>query len=44
MGGERAGLLEQAIHQGGLAVIDVRYDGDVADGLAHREWAEQAAG
>src|SRR5690606_39348265 len=28
--GERAGLLEQAIDEGGLAVVDVGDDGDVA--------------
>ena len=30
-GAERAGLLEQAVDERGLAVIDVRDDGDVAD-------------
>ena len=27
---ELQGLLEQAVHEGGLAVVDVRNDGDVA--------------
>ena len=34
--GEGAGLLQQAVDQGGLAVIDVRDDGDVADRAIHR--------
>jgi hypothetical protein len=31
MGGEGAGLAQQAVHQRGLAVVDVGDDGDVAD-------------
>ena len=33
VGAERAGLFEQAVHQGGLAVINVRDNSDVADML-----------
>src|ERR1017187_9941657 len=32
---EGAGLLEQAVHQRGLAVVDVGDDGDVADRALH---------
>jgi hypothetical protein len=35
MGGEGSGLLEQAIDEGGLAMIDVRDDGDVTDRSVH---------
>jgi hypothetical protein len=31
IGTERAGLPQQLIHQRGLAVINVRNDGDIAD-------------
>ena len=33
--GERAGLLQQAVDQRGLAVVDVGDDGDVADRAVH---------
>ena len=41
VGGEGARLLEQAVHQRGLAVIDMGDDGDVADGALHGrgDWA-----
>jgi hypothetical protein len=35
MSRERAGLIEQAVDQGRLAVVDVRDDGDVANGAVH---------
>jgi hypothetical protein len=35
VGGEGAGLAEQLVHQGGLAVVDVGDDGDVAEGAGH---------
>jgi hypothetical protein len=33
--GEAAGLDQQLVDQGGLAVVDVGDDGDVADGAGH---------
>jgi hypothetical protein len=33
--GEAAGLDQQLVHQGGLAMVDVGDDGDVADGTGH---------
>src|SRR5215831_4414393 len=35
VGGESTGLLQQAVDQGRLAVVDVRDDGDVADRAIH---------
>jgi hypothetical protein len=35
VGGEGAGLAEQLVHQGGLAMIDVGDDGDIAEGAGH---------
>jgi hypothetical protein len=35
VGGEGAGLLQQAVHQRGLAVVDVGDDGDVSDRTRH---------
>ena len=35
VGAEGAGLAEHGVDEGGLAVVDVRDDGDVANGLAH---------
>ena len=43
MRGEGAGLLEQAVHEGRLAVVDVRDDGDVADRAVH-VWFVAVAG
>ena len=37
MSGEYAGLAEQFIHQGGLAMVDVGDDCDVANGACHGE-------
>jgi hypothetical protein len=34
---ERPGLPQQLIHESGLAVIDVRDDGDIAKFLSHSE-------
>jgi hypothetical protein len=34
VGAEALGLLEHGVHEGGLAVVDVGDDGDVADVLA----------
>ena len=36
MGGECAGLLQQAVDQGRLAMVDVRDDGDVANRAVHK--------
>jgi hypothetical protein len=35
VGGERAGLAEELVNQGGLAVVNVGDDGDIADGAGH---------
>ena len=35
VGGEGAGLTQQLVHHGGLAVVDVRDDGDVSDLFTH---------
>ncbi len=43
MRGERAGLLQQTVDERRLAVIDVRNDGDVADGLAHEGGGDRNA-
>ena len=33
VGAEDAALVQHGVHQRGLAVVDVRDDGDIADGL-----------
>jgi hypothetical protein len=37
MSGEYTGLAEQFIYQGGLAMVDVSYDCDIANGAGHGE-------
>jgi hypothetical protein len=40
VGGEGAGLAQQLVDEGGLAVVDVGDDGDVSEGAGHRDgWA-----
>ena len=35
MSGESAGLTQELVNEGGLAVVDVGDDGDIANGAGH---------